>query len=61
MEITPKQQRNMYAFFIGLFTINVGIALVSYYDSKRLQKMQKELTKLQLDKERKENYKEENN
>lgn len=53
MEITPKQQRNMYVIFIGLFAVNVGIAVVNYREQRRLRKLQEELTSRQLNEQRK--------
>lgn len=53
IEITPKQQRNMYAIFIGLFAVNVGIAVVNYREQKKLRKLQEELTLRQLNAQRK--------
>jgi hypothetical protein len=52
MEITPKQQRNMYALFIGLFAVNVGIAIMNYREQKRLRQLQEELTALQLEEQK---------
>ena len=42
MEITPKQQRNMYAIFIGLFAVNVIITIWNSKEQHLLRKLQKE-------------------
>ena len=42
MEITPKQQRNMYAIFIGLFALNVVITLWNTKEQHLLRKLQRE-------------------
>lgn len=48
MEISPKQQRNMYAIFIGLFAVNVVITVWNIREQHKVRKLQQELTKAQL-------------
>lgn len=48
MEISPKQQRNMYAIFIGLFAVNVAFTVWNIREQHKLRKLQHELTANQL-------------
>lgn len=48
MEITPKQQRNMYAVFIGLFAVNVVITVWNVRQQEKLRKLQHEIALRQL-------------
>lgn len=48
MEITPKQQRNMYAVFVGLFALNVAFTVWNIREQHKLRKLQQELTEAQL-------------
>jgi hypothetical protein len=49
MEITPKQQRNMYAIFIGLFAVSTVVSIWNAREQHKLRKMQQQLTQKQLE------------
>jgi hypothetical protein len=59
MNITPKQQRQMYAIFIALFAVNLGITIISYREQAKLRKLQKELTIEQINNARRKKGEEE--
>lgn len=48
MDISPKQQRNMYAFFIGLFAVNVAVTAWNIREAHKLRVLQTELSNEQL-------------
>jgi len=48
MEITPKQQRNLYGIFIGLFAVNVLYTIWNVREQAKLREVQQELAKEQL-------------
>jgi hypothetical protein len=49
MEITPKQQRNLYAIFIGLFAVNVAYSIWNVREQAKLREIQQELAEEQLE------------
>ena len=48
MEITPKQQRNMYAIFIGLFALNVALTMWNVKEQHKLRKLQSDVANQKL-------------
>lgn len=55
MEITPKQQRNLYAIFIGLFAVNVAYTIWNVREQAKLRKIQQELANEQLKQAKRQN------
>lgn len=55
MEITPKQQRNMYALFVGMFAINVAFSIWNIREQAKLRELQRALASEQLIQTKKQN------
>jgi len=48
MEISPKQSRNISAFFTILFAVNVGYTIWNFHEQRKIRKMQQKIIEEQL-------------
>jgi len=51
--MTDKQYKQLYAIFVGVFVLNVGVTLWNIRENHKLRKLQAELTKKQLEEQNK--------
>jgi hypothetical protein len=48
MDISPKQSRNISAFFTILFAVNVGYTIWNFHEQRKLRKQQQKIIDEQL-------------
>jgi len=48
MKLNDKTQKQLYAFFVGLFTINVLVTLWNVRENHKLRELQRKLAEQQL-------------